>query len=279
MDQYLDMIDRILDVGDEKDNRTGTKTRSIFGYSMRFDLEDGFPLMTTKKLHFKSIVHELLWLLSGNTNIQYLRDNGITIWDEWADENGDLGPVYGEQWRSFGNSVEGHVDQIESVIQSIKSNPDSRRHIVSAWNPLHLPDEAMSPQANVLANRMALAPCHMMFQFYVSRGRKLSCHMYQRSADVFLGVPFNIASYSLLTMMIAHITGLEVDEFIWTGGDVHIYENHIPQVLEQLDRDSMGLPKVLINERPIKTIDDFKYEDFILVGYDPHPAIKGDISI
>ena len=279
MDQYLDMIDRVLDVGEEKDNRTGTKTRSIFGYSMRFDLEDGFPLMTTKKLHFKSIVHELLWLLSGNTNIQYLRDNGITIWDEWADENGDLGPVYGEQWRSFGNSVEGYVDQIESVIQSIKSNPDSRRHIVSAWNPLYLPDEAMSPQANVLANRMALAPCHMMMQFYVSRKRKLSCHMYQRSADVFLGVPFNIASYSLLTMMIAHITGLEVDEFIWTGGDVHIYENHIPQVLEQLGRDSMGLPKVLINERPIKTIDDFKYEDFILVGYDPHPAIKGDISI
>ena len=279
MDQYLDMIDRVLDVGEEKDNRTGTKTRSIFGYSMRFDLEDGFPLMTTKKLHFKSIVHELLWLLSGNTNIQYLRDNGITIWDEWADENGDLGPVYGEQWRSFGNSVEGYVDQIESVIQSIKSNPDSRRHIVSAWNPLYLPDEAMSPQANVLANRMALAPCHMMMQFYVSRKRKLSCHMYQRSADVFLGVPFNIASYSLLTMMIAHLTGLEVDEFIWTGGDVHIYENHIPQVLEQLDRDSMELPKVLINERPIKTIDDFKYEDFILVGYDPHPAIKGDISI
>ena len=279
MDQYLDMIDRVLDVGEEKDNRTGTKTRSIFGYSMRFDLEDGFPLMTTKKLHFKSIVHELLWLLSGNTNIQYLRDNGVTIWDEWADENGNLGPVYGEQWRSFGNSVEGYVDQIQEVIQSIMRNPDSRRHIVSAWNPLYLPDEAMSPQANVLANRMALAPCHMMMQFYVSRGRKLSCHMYQRSADVFLGVPFNIASYSLLTMMIAHITGLEVDEFIWTGGDVHIYENHIPQVLEQLDRDSRELPKVLINERPIITIDDFKYEDFLLVGYDPHPPIKGDISI
>jgi thymidylate synthase len=279
MDQYLDMIDRVLDVGEEKDNRTGTKTRSIFGYSMRFDLEDGFPLMTTKKLHFKSIVHELLWLLSGNTNIQYLRDNGVTIWDEWADENGNLGPVYGEQWRSFGNSVEGYVDQIQDVIQSIMRNPDSRRHVVSAWNPLYLPDEAMSPQANVLANRMALAPCHMMMQFYVSRGRKLSCHMYQRSADVFLGVPFNIASYSLLTMMIAHITGLEVDEFIWTGGDVHIYENHIPQVLEQLDRDSMELPKVLINERPIITIDDFKYEDFLLVGYDPHPPIKGDISI
>ena len=279
MDQYLDMIDRVLDVGEEKDNRTGTKTRSIFGYSMRFDLEDGFPLMTTKKLHFKSIVHELLWLLSGNTNIQYLRDNGVTIWDEWADENGNLGPVYGEQWRSFGNSVEGYVDQIQEVIQSIMRNPDSRRHIVSAWNPLYLPDEAMSPQANVLANRMALAPCHMMMQFYVSGGRKLSCHMYQRSADVFLGVPFNIASYSLLTMMIAHITGLEVDEFIWTGGDVHIYENHIPQVLEQLDRDSRELPKVLINERPIITIDDFKYEDFLLVGYDPHPPIKGDISI
>jgi thymidylate synthase len=279
MDQYLDMIDRVLDVGEEKDNRTGTKTRSIFGYSMRFDLEDGFPLMTTKKLHFKSIVHELLWLLSGNTNIQYLRDNGVTIWNEWADENGDLGPVYGEQWRSFGNSVEGYVDQIQDVIQSIMRNPDSRRHVVSAWNPLYLPDEAMSPQANVLANRMALAPCHMMMQFYVSRGRKLSCHMYQRSADVFLGVPFNIASYSLLTMMIAHITGLDVDEFIWTGGDVHIYENHIPQVLEQLDRDSRELPKVLINERPIITIDDFKYEDFLLVGYDPHPPIKGDISI
>ena len=279
MGQYLDMIDRVLDVGEEKDNRTGTKTRSIFGYSMRFDLEDGFPLMTTKKLHFKSIVHELLWLLSGNTNIQYLRDNGVTIWNEWADENGDLGPVYGEQWRSFGNSVEGYVDQIQEVIQSIMRNPDSRRHIVSAWNPLYLPDEAMSPQANVLANRMALAPCHMMMQFYVSRGRKLSCHMYQRSADVFLGVPFNIASYSLLTMMIAHITGLDVDEFIWTGGDVHIYENHIPQVLEQLDRDSRELPKVLINERPIITIDDFKYEDFLLVGYDPHPPIKGDISI
>jgi thymidylate synthase len=279
MGQYLDMIDRVLDVGEEKDNRTGTKTRSIFGYSMRFDLEDGFPLMTTKKLHFKSIVHELLWLLSGNTNIQYLRDNGVTIWNEWADEDGDLGPVYGEQWRSFGNSVEGYVDQIQDVIQSIMRNPDSRRHIVSAWNPLYLPDEAMSPQANVLANRMALAPCHMMMQFYVSRGRKLSCHMYQRSADVFLGVPFNIASYSLLTMMIAHITGLDVDEFIWTGGDVHIYENHIPQVLEQLDRDSRELPKVLINERPIITIDDFKYEDFLLVGYDPHPPIKGDISI
>lgn len=279
MDQYLDMIDRVLDAGEEKDNRTGTKTRSIFGYSMRFDLEDGFPLMTTKKLHFKSIVHELLWLLSGNTNIQYLRDNGVTIWNEWADENGDLGPVYGEQWRSFGNSVEGYVDQIQEVIQSIMRNPDSRRHVVSAWNPLYLPDEAMSPQANVLANRMALAPCHMMMQFYVSRGRKLSCHMYQRSADVFLGVPFNIASYSLLTMMIAHITALEVDEFIWTGGDVHIYENHIPQVLEQLDRDSRELPKVLINERPIITIDDFKYEDFLLVGYDPHPPIKGDISI
>lgn len=264
MNQYLKLLTHILEKGTKKDDRTGTGTISTFGYQMRFNLEDGFPVLTTKKLHLRSIIYELLWFLKGDTNIKFLHDNKVTIWDEWADDKGNLGPVYGHQWRSW-PTPDGHaVDQITKLVKQIKSNPDSRRHIVSAWNVADM-------------EKMALPPCHVMFQFYVSEG-KLSCQLYQRSADTFIGVPFNIASYSLLLMMIAQVTGLQAHEFIHTFGDVHIYLNHIKQVKLQLTRDPRKLPIMKINPG-VKNINDFIYEDFILKGYDPHPHIKGEISV
>ncbi len=264
MKQYIDLLRHVMENGVDKGDRTGTGTRSVFGYQMRFNLEDGFPVLTTKKLHLRSIIHELLWFLSGDTNIKYLHDNGVTIWDEWADENGDLGPVYGYQWRSWPNPNGQSIDQISQVVNSLKNNPDSRRHIVSAWNPAEV-------------DKMALPPCHSLFQFYVADG-KLSCQLYQRSADLFLGVPFNIASYALLTMMMAQVTGLKVGEFVHTLGDVHIYSNHFEQVKEQLSREPRALPVMKINPE-VKSIFDFKYEDFTLEGYDPHPTIKAPIAV
>ena len=264
MKQYLDLLDHVIENGEKKEDRTGTGTLSVFGYQMRFDLQKGFPLLTTKKLHLKSIIHELLWFLNGDTNIKYLTDNNIKIWNEWADENGDLGHIYGYQWRSWPINQNESIDQISQVIQSIKNNPDSRRHIVSAWNVGDL-------------NNMALPPCHILFQFYVANG-KLSCQLYQRSADVFLGVPFNIASYALLTMMIAQVTGLKAHEFIHTLGDAHIYQNHIEQTKIQLSRDTRSLPQLLINEK-VDNIFNFKFDDFQLINYDPHPHIKGKISV
>lgn len=264
MKQYLDLCKHILHNGTEKEDRTGTGTISTFGYQMRFDLQEGFPLVTTKKLHVKSIIHELLWFLNGDTNIKYLQDNGVRIWNEWADENGDLGPVYGYQWRSWPTPDGESVDQIAKLIEQIKHNPDSRRLIVSAWNV-----------ANV--DSMALPPCHTMFQFYVANG-KLSCQLYQRSADVFLGVPFNIASYALLTMMVAQVCELEPGEFIHTLGDAHIYSNHIEQVNLQLGREPKKLPKMKLNKE-VTSIFDFKYEDFTLVDYEAHPHIKGVVSV
>lgn len=264
MKQYLDLCRHILHNGTKKEDRTGTGTISTFGYQMRYDLADGFPVVTTKKLHLKSIIHELLWFLSGDTNIKYLQDNGVRIWNEWADENGDLGPVYGYQWRSWPTPDGKSIDQITNVVEQIKNNPDSRRLIVSAWNV-----------ANV--DSMALPPCHTMFQFYVADG-KLSCQLYQRSADVFLGVPFNIASYALLTMMVAQVCDLEPGEFIHTLGDAHIYTNHLDQVELQLGREPKDLPTMEINKE-VKSLFDFTYEDFNLVGYDPHPAIKGVVSV
>lgn len=264
MKQYIDLLRHVMENGVDKGDRTGTGTRSVFGYQMRFNLEDGFPVLTTKKLHLRSIIHELLWFLSGDTNIKYLHDNGVTIWDEWADENGDLGPVYGYQWRSWPNPNGQSIDQISQVVNSLKNNPDSRRHIVSAWNPAEV-------------DKMALPPCHSLFQFYVADG-KLSCQLYQRSADLFLGVPFNIASYALLTMMMAQVTGLKPGEFVHTLGDVHIYNNHFEQVKEQLSREPRALPVMKINPE-VKSIFDFKYEDFTLEGYDPHPTIKAPIAV
>jgi thymidylate synthase len=264
MKQYLDLLDHVLGNGTGKEDRTGTGTINIFGYQMRFNLDDGFPLLTTKKLHLKSIIHELLWFLKGDTNIKYLNDNGVTIWDEWADEKGDLGHIYGYQWRSWPTYDGGYIDQISGLIDSISNNPDSRRHIISAWN------------VGDLAN-MALPPCHVLFQFYVNRNT-LSCQLYQRSADIFLGVPFNIASYSLLLLMIAQVTELKPGEFIHTLGDAHIYSNHIEQVRLQLSREPRKLPTMKINTH-IKSIFDFKYEDFTLEDYNPHPHIKGDISV
>ncbi|MDI3526029.1 MAG: thymidylate synthase [Tenuifilum sp.] len=264
MVQYLELLDHILKNGVKKDDRTGVGTISVFGYQMRFDLQEGFPLLTTKKLHLKSIIHELLWFLKGDTNIKYLNENGVTIWDEWADENGELGPVYGYQWRSWPSANGKHIDQISQVIESLKNNPNSRRHIVSAWNVSEI-------------ENMALPPCHVLFQFYVANG-KLSCQLYQRSADVFLGVPFNIASYALLTMMVAQVCGYEPGEFIHTLGDTHIYLNHIEQVKLQLTREPRKLPKMIINPE-IKSIFDFQYSDFKLEGYDPHPHIKGEIAV
>lgn len=263
MKQYLDLLDHVLKNGTEKKDRTGTGTISTFGYQMRFDLSKGFPLLTTKKLHLKSIIYELLWFLQGNTNVQYLNDHKVSIWDEWADENGDLGPIYGSQWRSWpaGNKK---IDQISKIIQSIQENPDSRRHIVSAWNVGEL-------------DKMALPPCHILFQFYVADG-KLSCQLYQRSADIFLGVPFNIASYSILLKMIAQATGLEAYEFIHTLGDAHIYLNHIEQVKLQLSRKPKSLPKLKINPDQ-EDIFSYSYEDFTLEDYDPHPHIKGKIAV
>lgn len=264
MQQYLDLLNRVLDEGAKKDDRTGTGTISVFGHQMRFDLTKGFPVTTTKKLHLRSIIHELLWFLQGNTNVKYLQENNVRIWNEWADENGELGPIYGYQWRSWPNSDGGSIDQISQIIESIKNNPNSRRHIVSAWNVGEI-------------KNMALPPCHILFQFYVANG-KLSCQLYQRSADIFLGVPFNIASYALLTMMIAQITGLEVGEFIHTLGDAHIYLNHLDQVKLQLSRNTFELPQMKINP-DIKSIFDFKYEDFKLEDYQAHPSIKAEISV
>lgn len=275
MRQYLDLLQKILNDDVQKDDRTGTGTKSIFGYQMRFDLSEGFPLVTTKKVHLKSIIYELLWLISGDTNIKYLHDHKVSIWDEWADGNGDLGPVYGAQWRNWNS--EG-IDQIQNVIDSIKSNPDSRRHIVTAWNPSVLPDEHEKDfSKNVADGKAALPPCHAFFQFYVADG-KLSCQLYQRSADVFLGVPFNIASYSLLTMMMAQVCGLELGDFVHTFGDVHIYNNHIEQVKLQLTREPRPLPTMRLNPE-VKSLFDFKYEDFTLENYNPHDAIKAEVSV
>ena len=264
MKQYLDLLKRITTEGVKKEDRTGTGTISVFGHQMRFNLEDGFPLLTTKKLHLKSIIHELLWFLQGDTNVKYLQENGVRIWNEWADENGDLGHIYGYQWRSWPDYNGGHIDQISEVIDQIKNNPNSRRIIVNAWNVADL-------------GNMNLPPCHMFFQFYVADG-KLSLQMYQRSADTFLGVPFNIASYALLLMMVAQVTGLKPGEFIHTTGDTHLYLNHLEQVQLQLTREPRALPKMKINPE-VKSIFDFKYEDFELVDYDPHPHIKGVVAV
>lgn len=274
MQQYLDLIRHIQEEGVEKTDRTGTGTKSVFGYQMRFDLSAGFPLVTTKKIHVKSVIHELLWFLNGDTNIGYLQENGVRIWNEWADENGNLGPVYGHQWRNWNS--EG-IDQIQEVIQTLKKNPDSRRMIVSAWNPSVLPDTSVSFSKNVANNKAALPPCHAFFQFYVA-DNKLSCQLYQRSADVFLGVPFNIASYALLTQMMAQVCGYKAGAFIHTFGDAHIYSNHQKQIATQLKRDPKPLPTMKLNPA-IKNIFDFKYEDFELIGYDPHPLIRGAVAV
>lgn len=277
MNQYLDLMRHVKENGAQKGDRTGTGTVSVFGYQMRFDLAAGFPLVTTKKCHLKSIIHELLWFLKGETNIQYLKDNGVSIWNEWADENGNLGPVYGYQWRSWPLPNGQYVDQISEVIESIEKKPNSRRLIVSAWNVADLPDESVGPQDNVRQSKMALAPCHAFFQFYVADG-KLSCQLYQRSADIFLGVPFNIASYALLTLMIAQVTGLEPGDFIHTLGDAHLYSNHLDQAALQLSRTPYPLPAMRLNQN-VKSIFDFKYDDFELINYQSHPPIKAPISI
>lgn len=264
MKQYLDLMQTVLDTGVEKGDRTGTGTISIFGHQMRFDLEQGFPLVTTKKLHLRSIIHELLWFLQGDTNIAYLKENGVSIWDEWADDNGDLGPVYGYQWRSWPDRDGGHIDQISQVIEQIRNTPDSRRMMVSAWNPADV-------------ERMALPPCHALFQFYVADGR-LSCQLYQRSADIFLGVPFNIASYALLTMMIAQVTGLKPGEFVHTLGDAHLYLNHLEQTRLQLSREPLPLPTMHLNPER-KSVFDFVFDDFELRGYESHPHIKAPVAV
>jgi thymidylate synthase len=264
MQQYLDLMKDIMENGAEKGDRTGTGTKSVFGRQLRFDLAQGFPLVTTKKLHLRSIIHELLWFLSGDTNIKYLHDNKVTIWDEWADDNGNLGPVYGYQWRTWPTPDGGHIDQITQLMDQLKRNPDSRRHIVSAWNVADV-------------NKMALPPCHALFQFYVAEG-KLSCQLYQRSADYFLGVPFNIASYALLVHMVAQQCDLEPGEFVWTGGDVHLYLNHMEQASEQLSRTPFPLPKLVIHRKPA-SIFDYRFEDFEIVGYQAHPTIKAPIAV
>lgn len=264
MKQYLDLLKRILDTGVDRKDRTGTGTRSVFGHQMRFDLSEGFPLLTTKKLHLRSIIHELLWMIKGDSNIKYLHDNKVTIWDEWADENGDLGPVYGVQWRSWPADNGSTIDQLAQVVEQIKTNPDSRRLIVSAWNVGQI-------------DKMKLPPCHLLYQFYVADGR-LSLMMYQRSADTFLGVPFNIASYALLLMMVAQVTGLQPGEFIHTTGDTHLYSNHLEQARLQLSRQPRKLPVMRLNP-DVKRLEDFKFEDFTLEGYDPHPHIKADVSV
>jgi thymidylate synthase len=264
MRQYHDLLQHLLDHGTAKSDRTGTGTLSVFGYQMRFNLADGFPLLTTKKLHTRSIIHELLWFLKGDTNIAYLKENGVSIWDEWADEYGNLGPVYGYQWRSWPNPDGTHTDQIAKLIEGLRKNPDSRRHIVSAWNPSFI-------------DQMALPPCHCLFQFYVANGT-LSCQLYQRSCDTFLGVPFNIASYALLTLMVAQVCGLQPGEFVWTGGDVHLYSNHIEQAKLQLTRDFRPLPQMKLHPE-VKELLDFTFEDFELVNYDPHPHIKAAVAV
>ena len=264
MKQYLDLVRHVMEHGVDKEDRTGTGTRSVFGYQLRCNLADGFPLLTTKKVHLKSIIYELLWFLRGDTNVRWLQEHGVRIWNEWADENGDLGPVYGSQWRAWPDGHGGTIDQIAQVIDQIKNTPDSRRIMVSAWNVAEVPT-------------MKLPPCHSLFQFYVAQG-KLSLQLYQRSADLFLGVPFNIASYALLLMMVAHVTGLEAGEFVHTFGDAHIYRNHFDQIKEQLTREPRQLPRMALNP-DVKSIDDFTYEDFRLEGYDPWPAIKGEVSV
>ncbi len=263
MRQYLDLMQTILDSGADKSDRTGTGTRSIFGAQMRFDLSAGFPLLTTKKLHLRSIIHELLWFLSGDTNIRYLKEHGVSIWDEWADENGELGPVYGHQWRSWPTPDGGHIDQISQVLEALKNNPDSRRHIVCAWNVADVPN-------------MALPPCHLLFQFYVANGR-LSCQLYQRSCDFFLGVPFNIASYALLTHMFAQQCGYAPGDFVWTGGDVHLYSNHMEQAREQLGRQPRPLPRLELRQAP--SLFEYRYEDVAILDYDPHPHIKAPVAV
>lgn len=274
MKQYHDLIKHVLENGTDKGDRTGTGTRSVFGYQMRFDLAKGFPLVTTKKIHVKSVIHELLWFLKGDTNIKYLKENGVRIWNEWADEDGNLGPVYGHQWRNW-NSEE--IDQIKELIDTLKENPNSRRMLISAWNPSVLPDTSKGFAENVANDKAALPPCHAFFQFYVA-DNKLSCQLYQRSADIFLGVPFNIASYALLTMMIAQVCGFEYGDFIHTFGDAHIYNNHLEQVKLQLSREPKALPKMEINP-DVSSIFDFTYEDFTLKNYDPYPLIKGKVSV
>ena len=277
MKQYLDLMRHVRDNGTVKGDRTGTGTKSVFGYQMRFDLQQGFPMVTTKKLHLKSIIHELLWFLKGDTNVAYLQENGVRIWNEWATEEGDLGPVYGYQWRNWPAPNGQHIDQITQLIEQIKNTPNSRRLIVSAWNVSDLPDETISPQANVEQGKMALAPCHAFFQFYVADG-KLSCQLYQRSADIFLGVPFNIASYALLTMMIAQVCDLEPGDFVHTLGDAHLYSNHAEQVDLQLSREPLSLPTMKINP-DVKNIFDFTFEDFELVDYEHHEHIKAPIAV
>ena len=264
MRQYLDLMSHVLEHGDHKTDRTGTGTLSVFGWQMRFRLQDGFPLLTTKKLHTRSIIYELLWFLQGDTNIRYLKENGVSIWDEWADENGDLGPVYGKQWRRWETADGRSVDQITRLVEGIRRNPDSRRHLVTAWNPGEV-------------DNMALPPCHALFQFYVANGR-LSCQLYQRSADIFLGVPFNIASYALLTHMIAQACDLAPGDFVWTGGDCHLYLNHLEQAREQLSREPRPLPQLRINPA-VKDVFAFRFEDFTLEGYDPHPHIKAPVAV
>ena len=277
MQIYLQLLQDILDQGTAKTDRTGTGTISLFGYQMRFDLAAGFPAVTTKKLHFKSIIHELLWFLQGGTNTRYLNQHGVTIWDEWATDDGDLGPVYGAQWRDWIAPDGRHIDQMVQLLTDLKNKPDSRRHIVSAWNPALLPDESRSPKENAAAGLQALPPCHTMFQFHVANGR-LSCQMYQRSADVFLGVPFNIASYALLTQMIAQVTDLQPGDFVHTFGDVHIYLNHLEQVNTQLSREPLSLPQMNLNPDR-RDLFDFRYEDFELVNYECHPVIRAPIAV
>jgi thymidylate synthase len=277
MQTYLQLLQDILDNGVRKSDRTGTGTISLFGYQMRFDLEQGFPAVTTKKLHFKSIIHELLWFLNGDTNIRYLNDNGVSIWNEWATDDGELGPVYGAQWRNWVAPDGRRIDQMSQLLEDLRNKPDSRRHIISAWNPALLPDESRSPRDNAAAGLQALPPCHTMFQFNVADGR-LSCQMYQRSADVFLGVPFNIASYALLTMMIAQVVGLRPGDFIHTLGDVHIYLNHLDQVKTQLQREPYPLPQMKLNPER-KNLFEFRFEDFELLNYQSHPGIRAPIAV
>ena len=274
MKQYLELVRHVLENGEVKGDRTGTGTKSVFGYQMRFDLGQGFPMVTTKKLHLKSIIYELLWFLKGDTNIDYLKENGVNIWNAWADKNGDLGPVYGFQWRNWNNDG---IDQIKILVKELVNNPNSRRHLISAWNPSVLPDTSKSFESNVANGKAALPPCHAFFQFYVSNG-KLSCQLYQRSADVFLGVPFNIASYSLLTMMIAQVCDLKLGDFVHTFGDAHIYSNHFEQMNMQLKREPRSLPTMKLNPS-VTNIFDFRFEDFTLENYDPHPHIKGKVAV
>lgn len=274
MKQYLDLVKHVLENGNPKGDRTGTGTKSIFGYQMRFDLNEGFPMVTTKKLHLKSIIHELLWFLKGETTISYLNENGVKIWNEWANKEGNLGPIYGQQWRNWNNE---EIDQISELIDTLKNNPNSRRMLISAWNPSVLPDTTKSFSENIDNGKVALPPCHAFFQFYVANG-KLSCQLYQRSADIFLGVPFNIASYALFTLMVAQVCGYQLGEFIHTFGDAHIYNNHIEQLKLQISRKPKSLPKMILNPE-VKNIFDFEFKDFTLEGYETHPHIKGSVAI